>query len=785
MVQSPVSDRLAKRRVFWLGMHKVLKPTELKRLREIGFEVFNPAYLSPVYDQSADLRIDVDQPTTLPRDVFDTLLEYDFFYRPIEQHIADLLNAHFDAVVVTINSTWLKSILDSFKGPVVYRVYGQHFSLSELLVHDGLWEQLMSRSDFTIVPFAAESIESEHLWFRDMCSEPVPYQIPDDVFNQPRWSPTAHNSEIAVSLPNIQNPYFASAYADFAGPHPEKYFRIYGPQRAAPQDDRIIGSLPRQDFLDRLRLSAGYFYDYRDNVAYLPPIEMMEMRGPVLCAAGSLLARFLGDASPNVCFDAEDARDKMRRLVNGDAAFAKLLIDSQEDTRQRYDRAVTGPIFDRVMLDLLSGEQPRAPGIAIDGPVLRSPALQERASTISVGLHADGLFEHVEGRPYAFEGIPRVVDTVVKMVTADSDVSCEVSCTRRSLPVVYDFFIDQFRKGAVSLYVIDAPRGRDDPSALLQRLAWVDAIDARPNVTSALAPHYYLFPELMLGSKRLTLYLPDYFPFLAPNEVFDETPEKDARNKAVGIELARRADRILTNSRFTKAYLPAAGFTDGPEDQKVIVAPLPFLGADRAAALTAVERELVIQRLAGRPFLFYPTANRPNKNLAFLFDVFAELRMTRPELGIVMTCDLKSYAPAARAAERLQLQNDIHLFPRASEGLLRWFYRNTAALCLTSNLEGNFPPQVLEALNYGAPVVATRLPTMTEILGPMADKLLLCTGNDRQDFLGALNRAIDDRRAVLAAQETVTSFLRSWNSAEAFKASLRLVFPESSNVGAA
>ena len=57
-------------RVFWLGMHHVLKPTELRRLRELGFEVFCPAYLSPLFDQSADLSVDRQQYTTLPSEVF-------------------------------------------------------------------------------------------------------------------------------------------------------------------------------------------------------------------------------------------------------------------------------------------------------------------------------------------------------------------------------------------------------------------------------------------------------------------------------------------------------------------------------------------------------------------------------------------------------------------------------------------------------------------------------------------------------------------------------------------
>src|ERR1043166_1809004 len=40
-------------RIFWLGAHQLLVNTELARLRQLGYEVFNPPYLSHVLDQSA------------------------------------------------------------------------------------------------------------------------------------------------------------------------------------------------------------------------------------------------------------------------------------------------------------------------------------------------------------------------------------------------------------------------------------------------------------------------------------------------------------------------------------------------------------------------------------------------------------------------------------------------------------------------------------------------------------------------------------------------------------
>src|SRR3954451_21877723 len=137
-------DKAPKRnqRLFWLGMHKVLSRTELPRLRQLGYEVFNPPYLSTIYDQSANLEWDKDQPSTLPAEVFDRLSKYNFFYNHIEPEIAELLNTYFDAVVVTILPHWLAPILTTFRKTIIYRTYGQTYQICAHLIEFRVFEHL-------------------------------------------------------------------------------------------------------------------------------------------------------------------------------------------------------------------------------------------------------------------------------------------------------------------------------------------------------------------------------------------------------------------------------------------------------------------------------------------------------------------------------------------------------------------------------------------------------------------------------------------------------------------
>src|SRR5205823_5769956 len=108
-------------RIFWLGAHQLLVNTELARLRQLGYEVFNPPYLSHVLDQSALTSWNRGQPSTLPPDVFERLASYNFFYNTLDPEIADILNDYFDAVIVTIVARWVMEILRVFRGPILFR----------------------------------------------------------------------------------------------------------------------------------------------------------------------------------------------------------------------------------------------------------------------------------------------------------------------------------------------------------------------------------------------------------------------------------------------------------------------------------------------------------------------------------------------------------------------------------------------------------------------------------------------------------------------------------------
>jgi glycosyltransferase involved in cell wall biosynthesis len=243
------------------------------------------------------------------------------------------------------------------------------------------------------------------------------------------------------------------------------------------------------------------------------------------------------------------------------------------------------------------------------------------------------------------------------------------------------------------------------------------------------------------------------------------------------VSIANRAAKILTNSNYTKTYLTAAGFVTDDTLGKVVVAPLPLLGRKRAVDISDREQRQLHQLIRARPFLFYPTANRPNKSITFFVWLLAHLRLKSPEICAVLTCSLDSVPGVRKAASDYGVLDSLIFLPGSSEGVVKWLYQHCIALCLTSVAEGNFPPQVLEALNYGAPVVATRLPTITEIPGCDVNDLLLCDPLNLAEFADAIEVATEQRENVLQRQQKFLADLDRWNSSQAFRAQLAIAMP--------
>lgn len=362
-------------RVFFLGAHKVLLQTEVRRLRELGFEVFNPPYLSPVDDQSAQQAWDADQFSTLPREVFLELARYNFFYTPITPRIAEILNAYFDAVIVTIVARWAIEVVRVFHGTVVFRTYGQTSLLSSDLRALRGRSIIEEHPDFNFCPFASEVLDDESRWLADR-ARIIPYSPAPDIYAMTdlRDENCQHGDDILISAPNIAGNIFHTSHYLFLKEffyHPHYVF--LGVQGRPVDDPQVLGTLTREQQLQRMVRAAGYLYTYRNpRVCYLPPIEMMVLGGPVVYLEGSLLARYFPPNAPGCARNVHDAHVLCDRLRAGETGLIAEMRAAQSPVRDRYDPTLVWPLFDSAMKDMIRvrrHEPPPPPAVPTIGRV--------------------------------------------------------------------------------------------------------------------------------------------------------------------------------------------------------------------------------------------------------------------------------------------------------------------------------------------------------------------------------------------------------------------------------
>jgi len=367
-------------RIFWLGAHKVLAKTELVRLRELGFEVFNPPYLSHVFDQSVQGRWDEYQPTSLPIEIFQRLSRYNFFYNQIDEEIADILNDYFDAFIVTIVPRWAVEVMRVFSGPVIYRAYGQTSLISEDIEAVGGREIIEAHGRFYFSPHAAEPLEHEAEWLRQK-ARIIPYCLGPEIFEvKDNWSNDSDpkSGDIIIGAPNIAgNPFHLCHYHFLREFFYEPYYKLGGVQLRPVDNSQVYHSLPRDQHIRKMITASGYFYSYRDpRVCYLPPIEMTVLGAPVAYFSGSLLAKMVGDRGPGEARTISEAHKICSALRNSDRGIIEEVRSAQSVVRDRYDPRYVWPIFDREMLSMLSIEPRADPDLSVCASLSQSGQLK-------------------------------------------------------------------------------------------------------------------------------------------------------------------------------------------------------------------------------------------------------------------------------------------------------------------------------------------------------------------------------------------------------------------------
>jgi glycosyltransferase involved in cell wall biosynthesis len=221
-----------------------------------------------------------------------------------------------------------------------------------------------------------------------------------------------------------------------------------------------------------------------------------------------------------------------------------------------------------------------------------------------------------------------------------------------------------------------------------------------------LCPHYYLFPEVikLIDDKRLILYLPDYVPYLYPDKFKNEIQI----GEKIGQKIAKQSNLIITNSLYTKNYLPETNLSVDPT--KIRVFPLPILS-------NPVSQLHKFDLVKGRRYFFYPTAIRPNKRIDVLLQAFDKLVADYADLYLVLTSNPNSEPNARSIFQQMSNTDRVLIFENVTDSQLKALYLNCEAVIVSTESEGNFPTQLTEALTLGKPTLSAFIEVIIQEIG--------------------------------------------------------------------
>jgi glycosyltransferase involved in cell wall biosynthesis len=209
----------------------------------------------------------------------------------------------------------------------------------------------------------------------------------------------------------------------------------------------------------------------------------------------------------------------------------------------------------------------------------------------------------------------------------------------------------------------------------------------------------------------------------------------------------RRADLVITGSQAAAAEL--AAHTDLPAERLRVV---PY-GVDRAEV---VPEQLAAVRgrygLSGGPYVLWVGSREPRKGVGILVTAMARLLAGRATPGGTALV-LAGYAgwqsrSLIAPGDVVQLGPALRRLGRVPASDLQALYAGATVFAFPSRHEG-FGLPVLEAMAAGAPVVASDIPSLSEVTGGAA---VLVGPGDVGAWVAALESLLEDqsRRAELA-----------------------------------
>lgn len=328
------------KRVLWLLNHKTLMLFEVPMLRSLGYEVYIPKI--PPFDVSVAVDWESDKLLSIPQEDLDILNKVDFYEKRITPDVARIVNRYFQTAMFIHTPATIESMVDYFKGALVLRAYGRHAatgSYSDVIISElGLFTMTKLESTGSRFVFA-ESYKGlsdiECRFFQDHTLY-APIGMPDASLKD-GW--TGEKEKVLFPCPRIKmSGLYEGVYKEFLKNFKGIPYAVSGTQPIAVNSDKnVLGFLPIEEYEKLYTLYRCMFYPNQEkNQLSYEPLEAIRNGMPVVFMAEGMLDKLGGESLAGRCRTVNEARNKVKRLVDGDKKLANQIRKEQSVLLEKF-----------------------------------------------------------------------------------------------------------------------------------------------------------------------------------------------------------------------------------------------------------------------------------------------------------------------------------------------------------------------------------------------------------------------------------------------------------------
>ena len=321
-------------RVAWLISHTTLRDAEVPLLRELGYEVFTNKVLpggEEYRSGSADSSWDDD--STLPRDLLRLFNRTNFYQTEFTSEIADGLNEFFGTVISAAYPPLIRQLVLHYRGRILVRVFGREHPLcygeyiNFVACGRRLWE---IQRRFWFAACYEQIPEYEGPFLRERAAV-LPVALPDRALRTAgRWR--GGDRRIFFVCPSIGSSptYYGKIYSRFREVFGDFPHVIAGSQPVPVDDPNVTGFLTEERFMHLFETMRVMYYHSREpRHIHYHPLEAIVYGMPVVYLRGGLMEHHDTGSQAGACDTEDEAREKLRRVLDGDADLIRAIQASQ------------------------------------------------------------------------------------------------------------------------------------------------------------------------------------------------------------------------------------------------------------------------------------------------------------------------------------------------------------------------------------------------------------------------------------------------------------------------